>query len=475
MQSTDPVAAREAEIKRIARSATDRAAVEKHLNEIVEGVAFRGSQRSGQFLRYILKQAMAEQFSSLKERVIAMELFGRDPSYDNAEDAIVRVTASDVRKRLQRHYDQYGSTSAFRIGLPLGSYVPEITRLAGHGEAQAEANPADALHGAPPAEGDGAHAGAAPGGAGEGIEGTLLSRSSLMWLRWRFAGLGALSAGLLLGTLYFLLRPPVPQSSQLPSELPWSAFLNSPRNLHLITSDPNIAEIRGLLHGTSISVSDYANHQYIPEPNTLSPDVLSVCQIILRGDKCPNIDASLAAGFSEFLGAYHKHIDVRGARTIQLSDLRNDDNFIILGSPRTNPWSQLFSDQLGFHFVLDKGSHSEHIENLRPRSSEEEKYTATASGWATGQSYALIALVQNPDQSGQVLLLAGETAEGTEAAGNFIRDSNRLGNALRQCEISNAKPVKHFEMLLRLNMMAGAPNHIEMAACHVLPAPASAK
>jgi hypothetical protein len=37
----------------------------------------------------------------------------------------------------------------------------------------------------------------------------------------------------------------------------------------------------------------------------------------------------------------------------------------------------------------------------------------------TGDSYAIMALVKNPDQSGQVLLLAGANEEGTEAAGNL--------------------------------------------------------
>jgi hypothetical protein len=68
------------------------------------------------------------------------EVFGRSPSYDTGEDAIVRVTASDVRKRLLQHYDRYGSASEFRINLPLGSYIPEIIYEPGDG-----AGPLDAI------------------------------------------------------------------------------------------------------------------------------------------------------------------------------------------------------------------------------------------------------------------------------------------------------------------------------------------
>ncbi len=41
---------------------------------------------------------------------------------------------------------------------------------------------------------------------------------------------------------------------------------------------------------------------------------------------------------------------------------------------------------------------------------------------ATGQSFAILALVQNPDQNWQALLLAGANAAGTQVAGNFAAD-----------------------------------------------------
>lgn len=100
----------------------------QHLKEIVEGAAFRGSQRSAQFLTYVVEQAIAGQWNALKERTIGIELFGRSPTYDTGEDAIVRVTASDVRRRLLQHYGRYGAASEFRVSLPAGHYIPEIVR-----------------------------------------------------------------------------------------------------------------------------------------------------------------------------------------------------------------------------------------------------------------------------------------------------------------------------------------------------------
>src|ERR1017187_10094060 len=128
MQPPSSADDRKASIAKIAESKSRAANLRLHLKDVIRGAAFQGSHRSGQFLEYIVEQSLAGHFDSLKERVIGMELFGRSASYDTGEDAIVRVTASDVRRRLLEHYGRYGETSVFRITLPSGSYIPDIRR-----------------------------------------------------------------------------------------------------------------------------------------------------------------------------------------------------------------------------------------------------------------------------------------------------------------------------------------------------------
>jgi hypothetical protein len=79
-----------------------------------------------------------------------------------------------------------------------------------------------------------------------------------------------------------------------------------------------------------------------------------------------------------------------------------------------------------------------------------------------------VAFVANRDQYGQVLLLAGLNREGTEAAGRLVTDLPRLSSALQACGISPAGPLKHFEMILRVNTLAGSPSQFDVLACHVL-------
>ena len=465
---------RDATIAQMAESEQWLGALRDHVREITEGEAFKGSHRSGQFLSYVVEQAVAGHLELLKERMIGIELFGRSPSYDTSEDAIVRVTASDVRKRLLQHYGKYGSTSEFRISLPLGSYAPEIVDerrgAARHSPAAVEPpEPTDGLTAtairqpvfhvatvqSPQA------ASADPAAATQSLPGR--RRTSYRWFY-----LAALLVVLNLALWgIFMERGPQARPSAPAAVLPWSALLNSPHPTHLITSDPDLFSIQILTHKL-ITVSDYANRRYLPDDNTLSPELKMICEQILSGDKSSNVDAQIAAEVAEVAKGYSRMVEVQGARSLEFSNLKTDDNFIFLGSPSSDPWFSVFQDQLDFQFVSAPVPGGGLIRNVRPRANEQPTYVPTARGGATGESFAVAALVANPDQSGQVLLLAGLNREGTQAAGKFITDIPRFSAALQSCGIAPSGPVRHFEMLLRLNTMAGSPNQFDVLACHLL-------
>ncbi|WP_188758443.1 hypothetical protein [Edaphobacter acidisoli] len=468
MQSTSNINDGERTIKTI-ESEEDRVLVQKHLNEVIEGAAFRGSHRSGQFLKYIVEQAIAGRFECLKERVIGVELFGRAPSYDTGEDAIVRVTASDVRKRLLQHYGRYGTTSRFRINLPPGSYIPEITReehREGNGGSGAHAanGSAAVLHATTQASESSAKVSElTPDKAGQLQPAPVENKSNRRLL----------FVGILLATIFNLgiwgvfWKHADHANHALSTPLPWSVFFSSPRPLHLITSDPDIAEIQQYAGG-QISTSNYANHNLIPIPDNMTPEIQSFWEVLMKEDKASFVDAKIAAKIAALAQTYTKHIEVHAARNLQMSDLQTDDNYIFLGSPRSNPWSALFGDQLDFQFSFDPNSGQEILRNIHPKPHEAPLYVPTALGGATGQSYAIVALVRNPDQAGQVLLIAGANAEGTEAAGKLVTDMPRLIAALRDCGISTTDTPRHFELLLKLNTMAGSPDNIYVEACHIL-------
>jgi hypothetical protein len=472
MQTPTTTDSRIAEFAKLIETKGDIASLQQHLKEVIEGDAFKGSHRSGQFLQYIIDQAIAGHFDSLKERVIGMELFGRSASYDTGDDAIVRVTASDVRKRLLQHYGRYGDTSEYRINLPSGSYIPEITRVP-HGEfGLLDGSLAHVVAGQVRHDSPAPNLEPVPVPVGLVIEASTLPQVEATQPK-RLVGYGWLFFASLIVVMNLALwgvfwsRPSAIETPHA-SSLPWSALFGSSHVIELITSDPNIAEIQGIT-GSKVTVSDYANHNYIPVPNKLTPEQDYFCRNVLRGVNSAGVDVAIVAKVAALAQTNSRSIEVRAARSIQLTDLKSDNNFIFLGSPRSDPWLSLFNDQLDFQFEFGKDARSEFIRNLHPRPGEQPQYVPTAPGWATGDSYSIIAFVKNPDQSGQVLLLAGANAEGTEAAGKFMTDLPRLSSELRKCGVTPSGPLRHFEMLLHLNTMAGTPNNIDLVACHILP------
>jgi hypothetical protein len=426
---------------------SDFSSLEEHLNAVLEAEAFKGSHRSGKFLKYIVSRANAGDLDSLKERAIGIEVFGRPPGYDTSADAIVRVTASDVRKRLLQHYGRPGMVSEYRISLPVGSYIPKITcEPPSHSEPQLLSTVSVGIQEGSPA-----------GGSSE----RSASRRKVELIRFVIVAL-LISA---LNLAAFVVAWDRLRKPEHIAVLPWSSIFGSSRTTQIITSDPNIAEIQGFTGG-QISLSDYANHRYISDPGALTPEQRRFCEVILRGDKASVVDTPIAMAVGQLAQATASKVMVRGARNIQFSDMQTDANFILLGSPRSNPWSNLYNDRLDFRFEYDPKTAKEVIRNIHPRPGEPESYAATAPGWATGQSYAIVAFLKNLDQNGQVLFLAGENAEGTEAAGRLVSDLPRLDTTLQRCGIRPSGP-EHFEILLRFNTLAGSPNNVDAVNCRV--------
>jgi len=96
------------------------------LKQVLASHAFAGSKRTQDFLDLIVTHALEGEFDQLRERMIGAEMFGRPVSYDTGSDSVVRVKATDVRKKLAQFYAETREPVVVRIELPSGSYVPRF-------------------------------------------------------------------------------------------------------------------------------------------------------------------------------------------------------------------------------------------------------------------------------------------------------------------------------------------------------------
>jgi Tol biopolymer transport system component len=105
-----------------ARSDLPDSAVRAQLDRILASAVFSRSEHLRRFLSFIVEQSLAGQGHTLKESVLAHELYGRGTEFDGGTDPVVRVDARRLRDRLREYYE--GGSDPVVISLPKGSYVP---------------------------------------------------------------------------------------------------------------------------------------------------------------------------------------------------------------------------------------------------------------------------------------------------------------------------------------------------------------
>lgn len=103
--------------------------IHPELERILESRMLRESQQLRHLLRYIVEETIEGRKDGLKEYILGRQVFHRPPDYDPRNDAIVRVQASLLRKRLAAYYEDPGRESKLRIELPRGGYVPRFVEV----------------------------------------------------------------------------------------------------------------------------------------------------------------------------------------------------------------------------------------------------------------------------------------------------------------------------------------------------------
>jgi Tol biopolymer transport system component len=100
--------------------------VRVQLDQILASAAFADAERASSFLRFVVERTLEGRSGEIKESVIAVEVLGRNPSFDSKSDPIVRVEAGRLRDRLRSYYDGEGEADRVLIAMPKGGYVPEF-------------------------------------------------------------------------------------------------------------------------------------------------------------------------------------------------------------------------------------------------------------------------------------------------------------------------------------------------------------
>jgi hypothetical protein len=106
------------------------------------------------------------------------------------------------------------------------------------------------------------------------------------------------------------------------------------------------------------------------------------------------------------------------------------------------------------------------IANIHPRSGEASNFLASPSGSPLTEDYALVALMPGIDPTHSVIVLAGTTTFGTQAAVEYVCRRDSLAKLLKQMAVSSPEELKPFEAVVHVKIALGVPVGMELAAVH---------
>jgi len=93
---------------------------------------FAQAGRMVALLRYLVEAELAGQGRELNQSRIAIDVLGRDASFDPTLDSIVRTEMGRLRSKLVEFYATEGTADAVRVVLPKGRYRPSIELRKAH-------------------------------------------------------------------------------------------------------------------------------------------------------------------------------------------------------------------------------------------------------------------------------------------------------------------------------------------------------
>lgn len=390
---------------------------------------FQKSPRLREFLIYVADCTLESRLSEVREQIIAERVFGRRPDA-GAQDSIVRAEARNLRKRLELYFDTEGRDEPVTITMPKGGYslafVPRAIDEKSPGlesEVVERIQPAQLEH---------------PSNAAVyrrlcivfGVIATLSIASAVYW----FDQNRSLRSSLAISTPIF----------------PFSAIFSHDDHALIVTSDVGLLEISSLLH-RPVSLDEYIARSYPGVTGTNPPDLLRNWNIYEFTDgREMNVAGLICKTNLQFM----PQILLRSGHAVELEDLKNH-NAVLIGSPISNPWAQLYEEHLNF---LCERPHDGLIvfkrKDARPNQQNEFPNEDDIKNHRT---YARIAFIPKRYGAGATLLIAGTTAQSTQAAGEFVTDPVAFPRALGAAGINPAGPPRFFEILVRSNnFVAGA-------------------
>ena len=397
------------------------------IERLVNSQALHSSEALCKLLKYLADQSLQNPGTPIKEYQIATEVFGRPSDFDPHSDSAIRVQAGRLRVKLADYYATEGNADPLIVELPKGSYTLAFRQRQLGPKATEPLPPEQPNH---------------------------VRRRSLL-LNWATSVI-ALSILLAAGVSALVVRLEskghAPAATVANHTVPpsiqtfWKAFASGP-------AEPSVV---------------FSNAAFVGRPET------GLRYRSLQDDpRSPTFDHYTGVGeviaVHELDRVFHllnSEVRVKRGSLFSLDDAKSS-NLIFVGSPAEN--LSLRDIPMNQQFVfrrMDIGPRKGDltVSNLHPKDGEPPYFIGSPATEALTDDYAVIARMRGMHPSESVLILAGITTIGTQAAVEYVCHEDSLGQLLARVGVPATGEVKPFEVVLHVKVTRGVPIESEIVA-----------
>lgn len=423
--------------------------VREALDEILRSAPFRASAQCQKLLTYLVDNSLAGRYELLRERVIGVEVFGREPDYDAANDPVVRARVAEVRKRLAQFYlGGPAVAQPVRIEIPSGHYRARFDYAAPELLAPAP-EIREAVHDVPEAESIAPLAVASPPLTVAPAEAPL--RSSGFWVR------GAIAAACLALTAVAALIAVKAVSARRSEAFNqfWAPAIRSSMPVILYTGTNVVYRF------TPAFLDKYRRAHHLENEGPEFAVDLNAAGPIEPQDLLPSTNAYLTTGdvtavtaITAMLARRGKSYQLRYAGDISPGDVRSAPTILI--GAFNNHWTIDVTDPLRFVFadgvtIRDKQTNRSWTVRVKPDQS-------------TTDDYAIVSRLLSADGRAAIMTAAGIGEYGTQAASEFLSSPAKIADFARTAPAGWAK--KNLQIVMHIRVVDDAPGSVDIVAAY---------
>lgn len=402
------------------------------VERILQSLPFQKSANLHALFSYLAEHSIQGKAESLTERQIGIAVFGKPADYSPADDSAVRVHVRQLRLRIHEYFAQEGRHEALRVDIPKGSYGIEFHEAEQEATTRPASPPRPAEEPAQPRKSR--------------------ARDFVFW--------AAVVAAVVCSAGWYRAA----RVSAHPS-VPWplNAVISNSRPTRIVVSDSSM--MLRLMGDHEISLDEYLQPNFrqsrIPPNHAATFDRL--LSYIADSQLTSFADLTAVSTLMKLAGPLNSQLVVTSARDLNRRDLEQG-NYVFVGSPTSNPWVELFANQLNFQVVEESVGGRIYFLNRNPRPGELKQYEGLPTTGSTGEDYATISVFPGEMGQGNIMILQGLRQGGTEALAALLADPAGRAGLQRAVERNSKSASPYFEALIRSQAVAGAPVSVNIVA-----------